>query len=77
MRVTRILVDDRVCAHTSLVVLNCDQIVGSWINPRDNATFDLQYHETFLTTRTTKVLTVETDQFTQKFLIDFVIPEMA
>ena len=24
MRVTRVLVDDRVCAHTSLVVLNCD-----------------------------------------------------
>ena len=56
-------------------ILNCNSVKSRIIYPRENITLNIVYKEKFSQPRSRRTLTVETEYFTQKYLIDFVIPK--
>lgn len=56
-------------------ILNCNSVKSRIIYPRENITLNIIYKEKFSQPRSRRTLTVETEYFTQKYLIDFVIPK--
>lgn len=82
VKITNIRVDEAENSHCSdpwgiLYVANCKKYTQFTLSPKQKISLQLVYHETFQFVNTQKTLTIETEHFSQKFLLDFSIPERA
>lgn len=81
MRIEHFKLDDLQdpCSSASgkLYIKNCEYILNWIIKPREKIAIELVYTEDYKYSKFRKTLTVETDQFSQKFLIDFIVPQRA
>lgn len=83
MRITSLLIDDVSCERlmdpaNHLRIENCLELLSAdAIQPMEMVDIVISYRERFDYTRTSKTLTIDTEQFQQKFFIDFLIPERA
>ena len=59
---------------SKLYIKNCEYILNWIIKPREKIAVELVYTEDYKYSKFRKTLIVETDQFSQKFLIDFIVP---
>lgn len=57
-----------------LWVRNCHEVTNTIYDPRENVTIELVLTEDYKYSKSRKILSIETKSFTQKFLVDFMIP---
>jgi len=81
LRIQSIRLDDSKyqCSDSwhKLNIQNCLDITQRVYMPGDNVTIELVYTEDYKYSKSRKTLTIETEQFSQKFLIDFIVPQRA
>ena len=74
MWIQSLLIDGYECYNTNVKILNCEDLKSTPIAPKSNLTIAVWYFEDFKLASRRKVIEMKTDHFSQKFLLDIVVP---